>query len=561
MRISAITKGPRRMRRVAHIARKLASHGLGFVVYRLDLRRHLPTWLRVPGLSTRAEPEDLPRKFAAVLEELGPTFVKFGQMLATRPDILPPAYVQELERIYHHVAPFPGETARRILEDEFGQSVEDLFARFESEPAASGSIAQVHHATLLDGTPVVVKVRRPRIESVIEDDLAILAFLAEQADRVEEFQPFRLPMLVEEFGRGISRELDFVAEAAFTHKFREAFAEDQWLEMPQVFWDRTTPRVLTMRRLEGTHLNELLRQEHCPWDRRELARRIMDAYLRQFFILGFFHGDPHPGNILITPQGKVALLDFGLVGRVSARLRRDLGICLMALGNEQLELVADVMSDLGRLPDPELADPFQEQIVRLLERYTGVPLDNLDFQRSFYEVMDVVRSYRVDVPRDFVLMGRTLVVISGLVTQMDPALNVGELAKPYARKLARQKLSATGIRRSLTSGGYHLGTLLADAPRHVRRFARELREGRFEFAIRHEGFDEALGELDKTGNRLSLSILLAAIIMASAQLLQAEIGVVSVFRWRVSVLGLVGFATGFLLGVWLIWSILRSRSL
>lgn len=540
------------MRRLATIVRKLASHGFGFVVHRLRLHSHLPTWLRIPGVGPGGRPENMAKEFADLLEELGPTFVKFGQMLATRPDILPPEYIAELERVYHDVAPFPADRAREMIEEELGKPVEEVFREFEGQPVASGSIAQVHGATLQDGTPAVVKVRRPEIEHTIEDDLAILQFLADQADKVEEFKSFRLPMLVEEFGRGIQRELDFVAEAAYTHRFRDAFRDDERLQTPEVFWELTTPRVLVLRRLSGTHMSDLLRRggAGAGWNRRELAHTVMDAYLRQFFILGIFHGDPHPGNILVTRQGKVGLLDFGLVGRVNARLRRDLGVCLLALGGGQLELVADVLSDVGKLPEQANEYEFREEVTDLLTRYSSVPLERMDFQRSFYELMGVIRKYNVRVPRDFVLMGRALVEISGIVTQLDPTLDIASVAEPYARKLMRHKFSAQGVRNSLTSAGYHVGTLLTEGPREVRRLLSKLRRGIFEFTIRHEGFEEALGELDKTGNRLALSILLAAIIMASTSLLTSGI----------RTFGFIGLAFGFMLGVWLIIGILRSRS-
>ncbi|MFO7955778.1 MAG: AarF/ABC1/UbiB kinase family protein [Candidatus Brocadiia bacterium] len=558
MKVSSILKGPRRVRRVAHIARKGASHGLGFFVSRLNLQKHLPAWLRLPSLAGAQRPEDLAQRFAKVLEELGPTFVKFGQMLSTRPDVLPPEYIHELKRICHHVAPFPTSAARNAITEELGRPVDELFRHFEDEPRASGSIAQIHNAQLQDGTPVVVKIRRPRIERTIEDDVAILTFLAEQADRVEEFQPFRLPMLVEEFGRGIRRELDLLAEAAHTHKFRKLFADEQRIEIPRIYWEYTTERVLTMRRIDGTHLDELLPEGRPPVDRGELARTIMDAYLRQFFVMGTFHGDPHPGNIVVTPQGTVGLLDFGLVGRVNPRLRRNLGVCLMALGNDQFELIAEVMGELGQLPYDAHYEEFQEELVSLLDRYSSVPLEKLDFQQSFNDTMGVVRKYRVDIPRDFVLMGRALVVISGVVTQLDPGLNVAELARPYGRKLLRQKLAPLSIKRSLTAGGYHLSGLLSEAPRQLRRLLRSVGRGLFEVTIKHEGFEKGLRELDQTGNRLALSIILAAVIMASSSLLSAGVGAVNIFGWDVSLLGLLGLLFGMILGVWLIFGILRS---
>lgn len=549
------------MRRMAHIARKGASHGLGFLIGRLQLQKHLPAWLRLPGLARGGRPEDLAARFANVLEELGPTFVKFGQMLSTRPDILPAEYIEELERICHHVAPFPAEVSRNVVEEELSRAADELFQEFADEPRASGSVAQIHDARLQDGTPVVVKIRRPRIERTIEDDLAILMFLAEQADRVEEFQPLRLPMLVEEFGRGIQRELDFLSEAAYTHKFGELFADEPRVEIPNVYWEYTTERVLTMQCMEGTHISQVLRGARASVDRGELARTIMDAYLRQLFVLGSFHADPHPGNILVTSHGTVALLDFGLVGRVNRRLRRDLGVCLLALANEQLELVAEVVSEIGRVPTDARLESFQEEFTAMLERHAGVPLEKLDFQRSFREAMAVIRKYRVEVPRDFVLMGRALVVISGLVTQLDPSVQIDRLAKPYSRRLLWEKASVAGVRRGLTAGWYHLTSLISEGPRELRRLMRNVRRGLFEFTIRHEGFEQALTELDRTGNRLALSIILAAVIIASSSLLSAQIGAVSILGWEVSVLGLVGLAFGMVLGAWLIIGILRSGRL
>lgn len=561
MRISSILKGPRRVRRTAHIVRKGVSHGLGFFVSRLQLQKYLPTWLRLPGLAAKDRPEDLPARLASALEELGPTFVKFGQMLSTRPDMLPPEYIHELQRICHHVAPFSADVSRAIVADELGSPADELFDRFDEEPRASGSIAQVHDAQLKDGTPVVLKVRRPRIEQVIEDDVAVLTFLAEQADRVEEFRGLRLPMLVDEFGRGIQRELDFLAEAAHTHKFRELFKDDRRVRIPQVYWEYTTERVLTMRRIEGTHLADLVQADRAPANPRELAGTIMDAYLRQFFVFGIFHADPHPGNILLTRQGEVALLDFGLVGRVSSRLRRQLSACLLALANEQYELVAEVLGEMGRLPPGARADDFQDELVGLLIRYAGVPVEKLDFQRSFQDAMAVVRKHQVEVPRDFVLMGRALVVISGLVRQLDPGVNLRDLAEPYGRRLLRQKVSVANVRRGLTAGAYHVSALLSEGPREARQFMRRLREGLFEFTVRHEGFEQGLTELDRTGNRLSLSIILAALIMASASLLSAEIGAVDLFSWHVSLPGLAGLAFGMVLGIWLIFGVLRSGRL
>ena len=563
MRISQIFKVPRRTRRVAHIARKCASHGLGFLVSKLGIQEYLPTWARIvlPG-GEPAELVDLPARLAKVLEELGPTFVKLGQVLSTRPDLLSPEYIECLQRICHHVAPFSGDVARSVVEEELGLPVSEVFSDFSDEPVASGSVAQVHAARLSDGTQVVVKVRRPRIEKIIDDDLAIMEFLAAQADRLEEFRPLRLPTVVEEFAQGIRRELNFLTEAANTNKFHAAFKDKDGLLVPKVYWDYTTPSVVTLQRLTGTHLSELDRLPDADEIKPDIARAILDCFLTQFFEMGSFHADPHTGNILITPDHRIALIDFGLVGRVNETLRSQIGTFLIALGNEQMELAAEVLGEMGSLPSDVNAEEFYAEVASLMERHYSMPFDRVDLQRAFLEVMHVTRKYKVVMPRDFVLLAKALVTVGGIVTHLDPSLNVAEFAAPYGRRLVRGKLSPGTLKRAVTANAYHLGMLLKSAPRDLRQLASKLRSGAFQFAVRHEGLEKSIAELDRAGNRLALSIILAAIIISSTSVLAARIGPsINLLGWEASVLGLLGYLFGFILGVFLVIGILRSGRL
>ncbi len=560
MRITAILNVPRRTRRVAHIARTCAKHGLGYLVARMGIQQYLPGRARIaPSGLKRKHPGDLPARFARILEELGPTFVKFGQMLSTRADLLPDEYVEQLQRICHHVAPFPGKVSRAIVEEELGQPIEEVFEEFCDEPLASGSIAQVHAARLVDGPEVVVKVRRPAIERTIEDDLAIMEFLASRADQLEEFKLLRLPMLVEEFGRSMRREQNLLSEAANTHKFHVAFRDDEQLLVPKVYWDQSGPRVLTMQRLEGTYLSELAQARVAPEVKREVARTLLDRFMVQFFDIGSFHADPHTGNILLTEDHRVALIDFGLVGRLSETLRGQLTTFVIALGSQQLELAAEVLGEIGSLPPDVEAEEFQAELASLMDRHYSVPFEKIDPQQALQEVMQVVRKYRVVMPRDLVLLGKALVSVAGLVMRLDPELKAVELAVPYARKLARDRLSPKLLMRSLTSHAYHLGMLLKSTPRDLREMLRRLRSGAVEFAVDHRGLEKYVAGLERTGNRLALSIILAAVIISSTFMLTAKLGpVISLLGAEASALGLVGYLVGLMLGLWLVIGILRS---
>ncbi|KXB07556.1 hypothetical protein AKJ51_01015 [candidate division MSBL1 archaeon SCGC-AAA382A20] len=536
------------------------SNGLGFLVAKLGVADRLPPWARIPSITKTKKPEDLPVRFARVLEELGPTAVKFGQMMSSRPDLLPPEYIEELERICHHVAPFPADTARSIVEDELRDNASDLFKEFSKEPLASGSIAQVHEAVLKDGSSVVVKVRRPRIEETVEDDLSIMQFLAEQADKLEEFKPFRLPMLVEEFGRGIRNEMNLMTEGAHTHRFHQAFKDDETLVIPEVHWNYCSPKVLTLSMVKGTYLNELAdTPKGANFDNQKIAETILDRFLTQFFELGLFHADPHLGNILVMKGGKIGLIDFGLTGRLGDTLRRQLGTYVIALGNKQFEFAAEILLETGAFPPDINRSEFKAEVSGLLERYYNVPFEKIDLRNAFQEVMRSVRRFNGVMPRNFVLLGKTLVTIGGMVLRLHPEIDAAELAKPYARKLIVNKFSPENVSKGLVSNLHHLSMLLRTAPQDIRQIFDRMKSGVVEFAIEHRGLERYLIDLDKTGNRLALSIMLAAIIISSTSILTAELGPkIRLFGWEASGLGLLGYLFGFFLGIWLVIGIFRS---
>ena len=563
VRITQILKAPRRARRFTHIVRKGVSHGLGFLVRQLDITQVLPAWLRFRAKGGRvADVHEMPARLARVLEELGPTFVKFGQMLSSRADLLPPEYIEALQRICHRVAPFPGKVARSIVESELGKPAGELFEEFSPEPFASGSIAQVHLARLHGGREVVVKIRRPGIERIIDDDLAIMEYLAAQANRVEEFRALRLPMLVHEFGQGLRRELNLLSEAAYTHRFHEAFKGEEGVRAPKVYWDHTTGRVLTLERLRGVHLSEIDQRPDSRSLKAPIARLIMESFLQQCFTMGMFHADPHTGNVLVTDEGGICLVDFGLVGRISEQMRAQLSTFVIALSSRQMDFAAEVLAEIGSVPEGADAEEFSGEVAALMERNLSIPFERIELQHTFLEVMQIVRKYNVLMPRDFVLLGKALVTVGGMVMQLDPTLNAAEVAQPYARRLVRRRLSPVALARDLSTSAHHALMLLKSAPRDMRQILARFKSGTFNFSVNHHGLEKYLRELDRTGNRLALSIILAAIIMSSTTMMTQRIGpMVTILQVQASLLGVLGYLFGFVLGVFLVLGIFRSGRL
>ncbi len=318
--------------RYREIAETLARHGLGVLIGASGMER----WVTFPRALVRRSRRDQPYSTAEhlrlALEELGPTFVKLGQLLSTRSDLLPPAYLVELARLQDALPPVPGQVVRELVEQELGRAPDDVFVHFDSVPLASASIGQAHAATLQDGTEEVVKVRRPGAVEQIEVDLEILHNLAAQASRRwKEAADYDLPGLAQEFARTLRAELDYLAEGRNAERFATNFAGDEGVHIPQVYWETSTSRVLTLERIRGVKVSDLEALDAGGIDRQSLAARAAEVAAQMIFDDGFFHADPHPGNLFIEPDGRIGLIDFGMVGVVDAELRERLAVLLVAL--------------------------------------------------------------------------------------------------------------------------------------------------------------------------------------------------------------------------------------
>jgi len=554
----------RSLTRLGHVMTVLTRHGFGWVVISLRLERLVPFRKRL--LRRRGPPDDRPdestaARVARVLEELGPTFVKLGQVLGSRTDLLPPAFIREFRALQDRVPPFPTEEARRQIHEELGGPVEAFFDDFADEPFAAGSIAQAYAARTKAGEPVVVKVRRPGVRNLLDADINILERLAELAERyVPEYRIFRPSLLVEEFAQTVRRETDFISEASSTKRFRQAFEDDPHIHVPHVVWDLTAGGVLTLEHLDGVPVYDNEALTRLGVDRKALAHHLTDGFMRQYFELGLFHSDPHPGNLVAQAPAVLGILDFGQVGRLSDAMRSKLGTVLVAALNHDFDIVIDVFDDLNTLPEDLDAERLKSDLASLTDKYAGVPIGRLNLKNLFDEITAMARRHRVIMPRDFVLLGKSMVSMGGVALDLDPNIQMVEVVRPRVRRLMAEKASPRRLAHHGMTTAYHLVAMAEQGPRTIRQLARKLVRGRLQILFRHENLDHLIGELDRSSNRIAFALIVASIILGSAILLQAEIGP-DIPYTQVPLLGTLGFLIAGVLGVWLAIAILRSGRL
>lgn len=566
MSLVTLPKTVRTFSRLRVILEVLSKHGFGHFIDRTQLQRYLPStaWLKrgKPPEEPEVDPlEAIGARLVRVCEELGPTFVKLGQMVSTRPDIVPVQVLEALGRLQADVKPFPAEQARRIFKNDIGVSVDEAFREFSAEPFASGSIAQVHRAVTSDGQDVVVKIKRPGIDQIVQLDVYVLQWMADRAESLfPELRPYHPRLLVDEFARTTRKELDFVNEASSTSRFHEAFKDDPDIRTPEVRWDMTGPSVLTLEFMKGIRLREAVGEHRSSCDLPALAKNVCECFLKQFFEMGLFHADPHPGNLFVDPPRSLTVVDFGMVGRVDDELMGRLVIVIVALVNHEIDVVIDVLADLGAVGRATDRPALKRDLRELLEKYYGLPIRRMDPGTIFREMIETVRRNDVTLPRDFVLMFKSLATISGVVLQLDPELNLLALIQPRLRRMMAARVSPRRLLREAGISSWHVLNIVRDAPRLIRDLLRGIGRGQFQVNIRHENIDHLASELDRSSNRLAFSVLVAATIVASSMVLSlpAEFTIVGL---ELRYLGFVGYAISFMMGVGLAIAILRSGKL
>lgn len=492
------------------------------------------------------------------LEELGTTFIKLGQILSTRADLLPPEYLVELTKLQDSAPPVAFEDIQQALITELGQPIENVFAEFEPVPLAAASIGQAHAATLWDGTEVVVKVRRPGVVEQVNEDLEILKELAATASRHWQFADrYDLTGLAEEFSQTLRAELDYIREGRNAERFAANFAADPHIHVSRVFWEVTTARVLTLERIRGIKINDLKSLDEQGTDRPWLADYATKVVLKMVCEDGFFHADPHPGNFFIEPNGTIGLIDFGMVGILDERTQELLAELLIAINHQAADRLLDVFLDLGVTRAQIDRASVRRDIERLLSSYWGLPLGELKVAVLLNDVYSVMRRHHLHLPPNLALLLKTVIMIEGMGVNLDPDFRLTKSLTPFTERLVMRQYSPSKWMRSLGRASLDLAKLGAEMPQHLRRIATAAENGNLQIGMRPEGFDPVIDRLERIANRIVLGVIAAAFINGLAVL-------VSVYRppgwdrWA-----WVVFAFGFLcalsVGIYLAWNILRPR--
>jgi ubiquinone biosynthesis protein len=538
----------RSLSRISEIARVATRHGFGYLFER---RRN----------GGRPDsPTDRGRRLRAMLDELGPTFVKFGQLLSTRPDVVPHDIVVELRKLQDDVTPFAFAEVAETIEAELGLTVAQAFVRFDSEPIAAASIGQVHRAVLPDGDEVAVKVQRPNAARRIESDIALMRSAARVVrDRVRALDFIDPEALVDEFARSIRQELDYTVEARNAERFRRDFAGDERVVVPRVIRPYSTGRVLTLEYLEGTQVRDLDTSVRTPEQNRDLAYRMTDAWMAMIFRHGFFHGDPHPSNILVLADDRIGLIDFGLAGALSdddmARLTR----LFVDAATENVEALPRRLAELGVRYEREREPELRAAIDDLFHRYYGARLQDIDPLEVIREGLDLIYRLNLQLPTRFVILDKAIATLGAVGVELYPEFNVFEVARPYARRLLAERFAPGRLAASTQKGARELAGIAHELPYQVRDVLDDVRTGSLTVNISNAGVDDLSHQLEQATNRLAVALVVVGGLVGSS-----IIGVLGDEGPRVvglHLLSFVGFLFSGAFGVWLLWGIMRHGRL
>ncbi len=560
-KFGAIGRTYRHLNRYHRILRVLFKYGFNDLVDRLHIDQYLESGLKMINRKPREQIARLssPERLRLVFEELGPTFIKLGQLLSTRPDLIPADFLDELSKLQDDIPPFPLEEVRTIFAEELGRTPEDIFQYFDAEPLAAASIGQVHRARMDDGTEVVIKLQRPGIENVIAVDLEILAHIAELMEQyLEEVQGHQPMAIVHEFARSLSREIDFSIELANIQRFARQFEGNPAIHVPEVYPELSTDRLLVMEYVSGIKSSQIKTLQEHGYDLPLIAERGANLVMEQIFVHGFFHGDPHPGNVFILPDNVICFIDFGQMGRLSLKDRENFTDLVLDLvsGNEQ-QIVGGVLKVTVQMGEVD-RDSLGQDLGNLMDMYLYRPLGDLEAGKILQDLLDLVSRHKLSFKPSLYLMMKALSTVEGLGLMLDPKLELIRQARPFMQRIRLARMKPGRIAEEISTTGISYLNLFRELPDEIRSILQQLRSGRMRLEFEHRGLKSLGVALDRVSNRISFAIVLAALIVGSSLIVLSDIPP----RWHnVPVIGLFGFLVAGIMGFWLLLSIIRHGRL
>lgn len=560
-KIGVLGRTYRHLNRYRQILTILFRYGFGDFIELLKIDQYLEIGLQFISKNRKDRLEKLSRaeKIRMAIEELGPTYIKLGQILSTRPDLIPPDLVEELAKLQDNVAAVPFAEIRRVVEGEMRCTIDEVFDSFSEDPLASASIGQVYRAVLKKGDAVAVKVQRPGIRSIIEVDLEIMLHLATLAEKnIEEMAFYRPVKIVEEFARTLEREIDYTIEASNLERVAANFLNDTNIYIPKVYREVTTARVLTMEFIDGIKVSQTAALEESGLDRKEITRRGTDICLKQIFEHGFFHADPHPGNIFILPENVICLLDFGMVGSVDRQTREDFVELVDSVVHRHEARTAQVLlkiTDSDIEPDMRV---LEKDVADFLGRHLYKPLKDIKIGQLLKNLLDLTSRHHLRLAPDIFMMLKALGTLEGVAVMLDPDFDIISRAEPFIRRVKLSRFHPQRITGDILQTVSDLLNLMQQLPRDLRDVSKFIRRRRIPVIVEHQGLEDMLHTHDQISNRISFSIVIAALIIGSALIVISR---TPPYVFGISLIGIIGFLAAAIMGIWLLVAILRKGKL
>ncbi|MFH1510799.1 MAG: AarF/ABC1/UbiB kinase family protein [Candidatus Woesearchaeota archaeon] len=542
---------PSEVKRISHVVGVLFQHGLGYFIEELELKFHLPFFKKILRHKFK-QPASPAQRFTTALEELGGAYVKLGQLLSIRPDLTNLEFSTECQRLQDRVKPFPFPEAKKIVEEELKKPLHSLFSHFQETPISSASIGQVYDARLRNSQRVAVKVQRPSIREEIEADIGIMTYFAKRMEKLEKFRKYRPTQIVEEFRRYTEDELDYTREAKNAERFYNNFKGHKTIKIPKIYWAYTTPKLITMEFIDGKKLTDLL-QSHKPFDKHLIVREGLAAEYKQIFDDGFFHADLHPGNIMIVDGKTIALLDFGIAGRMDGNLQRQSAMLFLYMMDKNSKGVCDVLLALGEKPGGIDIKKFEQDIEAILYEWYGKDLSQQRVTKMLHKIFSLCTDHEIQLPIDLVLLGKALVTIEATCRLLEPEFDIIKSSKPYFTRIAEQQARL----QARIVGQYYkrLRGMLVNLPETASTILDRIKEPHVKVDIEDKDIRKIGLEIDRSSNRLAYGILISAFVVAGAMMIGIDVGPKAL---EVPLISLAFFSIAAVLGAILIYSVMSE---